>query len=642
MRFALPFALLLAFVCAPAMAGNTNARQMLARADAAFVQGQPRTAKIELLNATAAEPGNAVAWMYLARVCLALSDGPGTEDALDRALALGYARGNTLHFRAHALLLEGKPQQAFDTAAPDAVAPGFRGYAARMRARALAMLGDTAGAAREFGAALAMLPKDTGLWMDVSRFRMATGEQAGAIEASGFALRYGGRNAAALVLKGILVRDQYGLRAALPWFDKALAIDRFDIDAQLERAATLGEMGWTNAMLKQTRDVLVLDPDNARAFYLQAAMAARARNFGLARTLLQRTGGVFDTSPAMVLLRAVIAYQEGNVQEAIDGLSGLLDQQPNNAKVRRLLAAAQWQAADSEAVVATLTPLADQADADSYALTLIGRAYEALGYRDTAAAYLDRAALYPRGFAPLPVESSTIDELRAAALDGDAAHRASLIRALLMSGAGEEALAQALSLQRDNPGAPDAYVLVGDVLDRNGRYAEAAETYRRAANLRFSEAVALRLVDTLRKGGQPLAAQQVLLLFVQQNPANVPARLLYADMMMARGSFLEAGRTLERIHRQRGYADVATTNNLAWCYFGVQRPLLAEAAAKRAYAMTPANASVSNSYGWLIYRTGGNRNDALALLVQARDQAPGWRSPTAHMEQILADRHSGG
>jgi tetratricopeptide (TPR) repeat protein len=211
-----------------------------------------------------------------------------------------------------------------------------------------------------------------------------------------------------------------------------------------------------------------------------------------------------------------------------------------------------------------------------------------------------------------------------------------------MSGAGEEALAQALSLQRDNPGAPDAYVLVGDVLDRNGRYAEAAETYRRAANLRFSEAVALRLVDTLRKGGQPLAAQQVLLLFVQQNPANVPARLLYADMMMARGSFLEAGRTLERIHRQRGYADVATTNNLAWCYFGVQRPLLAEAAAKRAYAMTPANASVSNSYGWLIYRTGGNRNDALALLVQARDQAPGWRSPTAHMEQILADRHSGG
>src|SRR3546814_16907961 len=98
-------------------------------------------------------------------------------------------------------------------------------------------------------------------------------------------------------------------RSALPWFRKALAIDRNNVPALGEYAATLGEIGRTRQMLALTRKMIALDPGNPRAFFRQAAMAARARNYDLARKLLQRTGGSMDGVPAVMLLTGVLHYR---------------------------------------------------------------------------------------------------------------------------------------------------------------------------------------------------------------------------------------------------------------------------------------------------------------------------------------------
>src|SRR3546814_9428223 len=80
-------------------------------------------------------------------------------------------------------------------------------------------------------------------------------------------LRINPRNVDAIIFRGTLIRDQYGLRAALPWFRKALAIDRNNVPALGEYAATLGEIGRTRQMLALTRKMIALDPGNPRAFF---------------------------------------------------------------------------------------------------------------------------------------------------------------------------------------------------------------------------------------------------------------------------------------------------------------------------------------------------------------------------------------
>jgi predicted Zn-dependent protease len=136
----------------------------------------------------------------------------------------------------------------------------------------------------------------------------------------------------AITLRGELTRSQYGLAAALPWFDRALELDEDNLSARLEKAATLGDMGRMKEMLAETRRVLEIAPNQPMAYYLQAMLAARARKFDLARSLYQKTGGALDTQPAGMLLASAIEFQTGAVEQAVTRLERLVALQPRTAR----------------------------------------------------------------------------------------------------------------------------------------------------------------------------------------------------------------------------------------------------------------------------------------------------------------------
>ena len=73
-------------------------------------------------------------------------------------------------------------------------------------------------------------------------------------------------------------------------------------------------------------------------------LAARARDFNLARSLWNRTRGAFDDTPAGMLLLSAIDFETGNEEQAAQRLARLVADQPNNRRARRLLAAAQLAA----------------------------------------------------------------------------------------------------------------------------------------------------------------------------------------------------------------------------------------------------------------------------------------------------------
>jgi len=593
------------------------------RGAAAFEAGDIRTARVELLNALQADPNDKAARVLQARVALALGDGVAAESEVARARQAGVPAAETAHLVAHARLLQDDPRGALREAA--GAAPAHLAYAQRIAGRAHMALGDNGNADAAFRRALAAGPNDSQVWTDVARFRRSNGDLAGAIEAADRAAAAGPRNVEALILRGELTRGQYGLAAAIPWFDRALEVDPDNVGALLERAATYADMGRMGEMLADSRKVLQLTGGHPRAYCLQVVLAARARNFPLARRLWNRTNGAYDNTPAGMLLISAIDFETGNEEQAARRLTALVQRQPGNRRARRLLAAAQWRMNDPAAVVATLRPLADRPDADAYALSLIGRALTRTGDAEGAALYLARAASpQPAALAALdaPGEGEFARLRRAAeASPDDGPTQVRLISALLGRGGNDEALERARRLQAANPGVPEVHMLVGDALGLRGDHLAAADQYRHAANLAFTEGVAMRLIGALQRGGRSAAADDVLTLFVQQNPRSVPGLILTASRAMQAEDWPGAIAIYESLRRRLGDNDATILNNLAWAYSEAGDLASAVPLARRAWSLDRDNPATADTLGWLLFKA-GRRAEGLALLERAARGAP--------------------
>jgi cellulose synthase operon protein C len=593
------------------------------RGMAAFGAGDMRTARVEFLNALQADPDDKAARIMQARVHLALGDGVAAESEIARARRAGAPESETAHLLAHAKLLQGDARAALAEAA--GAAPAHEAYAARMRGRAWMAIGDSGQARAAFDRALVVAPNDSDVWTDIGRFRRANGDVAGALEATDRAVAANRRNAEALTLRGELTRTQYGLAASLPWFDRALEVDEGHVTALLERAITYGDMGRMSDMLGDAREVHRLTGGHPTAYYLEAMLAARARNFRLARGLWNRTNGAFDNTPAGMLLLSAIDFETGNEEQAAQRLSRLVADQPNNRRVRRLLAAAQWRAGDAAAAAASLRPIADLPDADAYSLSLMARALERQGDTIAASLYFARAARpQPGALAALdPLSDGDFAAVRRAAADNprDGPAQVRLISALLARGNGNEALQRARRLQEQNPGVPETHILVGDALGVRGDFAGAVQYYRRAANLAFTEGVAMRLIEALQRSNQGQAADNVLRLFVAQNPRNVPALVMLAGREMQAANWPAAIEIYEGLRRRLGNNDATILNNLAVAYSESGELDRAVPLARRAWALNEDNPATADTLGWLLFRS-GRRAEGLALLEQAARGVP--------------------
>lgn len=583
-----------------------------------------------LLLASAAMAGPAEDRLRAARAAIDWGDGIAAAAELDRAAEAGVRPRSLATLRAEAAIADGRADDAIRTLAH---APAT-GEAARVRAVALALAGEDQAAAASFATAMRLSPDSARMWTDVARFRQDAADMAGAEAAIDRAVQLAPGHSAALVVKGELVRARYGLAAAVGWFDRAIARDPGNRAALLARAATLGELGRTREMLADTRAVLAQQPKDPTALYLQAALAARAGRSELARRLLMRRA-VPDDTPAALLLSAVVDLRTGNVEQAIGSLRRLLADQPLNGRARRLLALSLWRDGDPAATLAALDPILTGAEADSWSLTLAARAHERLGDRAATAALLDRAAI--PAAAPIHGDASRLPGLRATATaaGGAAEPRVALIRELLATGGLDEALVEARALALSNSGVPDAWVLLGDALAAGGRDGDATEAYRRAANLGFSEPVAMRLIAALRRAGRAQSAAAVLATYLAQNPRSVPARRLQAEALMLAGDWAGAARVLQELRATLGPRDTVIANNLAWALFNARRPAPALALLDAARAMAPANPALAYSAGWMRHAT--RRAGGIALLEQAAQQVPG----SAFVRQRLAAARRG-
>ncbi len=547
----------------------------------------------------AAPPESAEALIARARDALARGDGIDAEVRLKQAQSVGASREAIAARMGEAMLDQDQPAKAREWLGPGKFAPADAAYGFRMLGRLERLSGNLPAAGRAYDRAIGLAPKDPLLWVDVGYLRYAGGEHLLALDAANYALQLDPGNVRALEFRGRIVRDQWGLEAALPWFEAALERDPDDIAVLGDYAETLGDIGRAGDMLAVTRKMLTLDGGNAKALLLQATLAARAGNGSLARALLNKAGKKLDGVPARMLLDGVIELSSGNNLLAVQALDRLASLQPANPHAQALLAKATYASGDFKGVVRRFGPLAARGDASPYLLTVVARAHEVLGQRDLAAPLLQRAAeATDRPFRPVPENLP--------------------IGAMLAEQDNSAAEATAERLRAISPGSADAQAQAGDVQLTLGRAAAAVERYRLVARVRMPESLLSRLVAALGLAGQGNAAAVLVETSLAQTPSSRVAARLAAGHAAGQGDWPRAAQLLDHLRQSGGARDVRLLADLALAQLRDGDAETAEKTAREAYRLQPANPAAATAWGMSLARLKQRPEDARALLDKAR------------------------
>ncbi len=589
-----------------------------------FAKGDFRAARVEVVNAIQNNPKSADALILQARIALALFDGTTAQTALERAVKLGQPKSNLAHLFGHAMWLQDKLDEANAQLSDPEIPNINKAYASRILGRVHMDRGDFAAAQEAFDVALQLAPQDSQTWTDLARLRFVSADQKGSIEAVEHALRLDANNVRAIEVRGRLMRSQYGVVAALPWFERGLQISPNDVPLLEEYALTLGDAGRYRDMLMQARKIIGLDGDNSKAFYMQAVLAARAGNCELSKRILPRASSAFTELPGPMLLDAICEFELGNFNRAVDRFQRLLAVQPNNRHVRIMLAMAMYRAGDPFDALDTIRLVAARQDTDSYSLMLAARAFGASDQPKRAIDPLNDASVATIRMAQPLAETMSLaeaaDEVRRNT--GDARAVLPYIRLLLANGDTAIALDEATRLQAANPGVAEAHLLVGDVHAARENYAEALIAYQKAQAIAFTEPVMLRVVDALARTGNENGAAQTLSAYLAFNPVNLTALRLAGYRNLDSRQWTTAIALLERVRSRLGYNDSILLANLARAYSGAGKHDDAVNYAETAYRIAPANPLVTVSYGRVLLKARKRPKAAAELLQKAANMMP--------------------
>ena len=586
----------------------------LERGRAALAAGDYRSARVDFIAVLADAPGDIATRIDLARALNRLERGVEAERQLVRARELGAGDAAVRIELARAQLVQDRAADALATLR-GAVPVAEQAQAMIIAGKANYRLGRAGAAERAF--ALATAAGDAEAYVAAARWRLAEQDMLQAEDAATEAWRRAPRSPEALLVRADVVLARAGPVAALPWYEAALEAQPSHLGALIGHAAALGASGRATEMLVPLRRAADLEPNNPRILYLQAAIAARGGEPALARTLLNRIRGVEADRPGVLMLRAANELILDAPVAARNAAARLLELQPDNRAARRLLALALAREDNIRGVIEVIDPITTRADADPWSLLMLSRAFAGMDWQADIAQPLDRAGLLTRGD-PAPLtggDGSTVSSDPRAAIPA--------IRAQLAGGQAESALRLATVLADANPGVAQARMLVGDAALAMGDTGAAILHFRAAANLRFDEAAALRLVGALARSGDRSGAAEAIDAFMARWPENVAALRVAAAMAGEGGDWAAAEGLLDTALARTGPNDVLLLTQLARARIEQGDAEGAIDPARRAYRLLPANATVSGVYGRALALSGeGDGRDAADLLLKAVRLAP--------------------
>jgi len=544
------FLIVLAALVFSVMSGGCtkSADSFIDSAKAHLTKGRDREAAIELKNALATQPDHAEANFLLGRLLLKVGNPIDAQNALNKALKLGYSPAAVTPVLAESLLEMERYIEALETLKLSAdFDRKAMAKVAVLRGKAYLGQGALLDARTQFQLAISDLPTEAGLGL--VRLSVATNDRKGAQNQLDALIESDPKNADAWVARGELLRGEGRTDDALKSFRKALEVAPDHVVAMLSEAVVLvttGDLEGGRALIERATKIAPLKPmlEFARAF-----LALKEKRYEDTRAALQRLLEVIPTHAPALLLAGALDFSTEQYELAQNAYVAYLANNPGNPYARKMLAATMLAKGQPRLAVNVLEPVLDGSQ-DPELIAIAGRAYLTMGRIPRAIELLQRAL----GITPNNADLRTslgLSQLAAGQRSQAMANFEAAIslkpkmaradHALTMMLIADRQLARAEKVAMDLvdrlPDVPDGPMLMGAVQLARKDDAAARASFERALSMNptfFAAAEALADID--RREGKPDALRQRMEAILARDTQHFESLLVLARLDLEEGS----------------------------------------------------------------------------------------------------------
>lgn len=382
-------------------------------------------------------------------------------------------------------------------------------------------------------------------------------------------------------------------------------------------------------------NVIARDPDNIDARTLQTDNWMAKGEIKQAVDGLERLDRTYPNSSIIKYKLAGAYLQNNNRVQAATALNQSIAANPNYLEPNLLLGELNLRNGNPQPVVAAMSELLTTQPGLVKAQLLLADAYRALGRLDEAAGvFRDQIKAAPRAALPqlflgiVLRQQKKIDEARAAfekasELDPRELSPAEQLIDLDLSAGNYEAAAQRVQSQlQKTPQVAAAHFMEAKVYFAQGKWDQAEVAVQKTLDLdpSFSRAYDLLVSTYITSNKLPEAMKQLEAL-LSKTPNNTQALMVSALIYEKRSDFPKARDAYEKVLSITPDA-AAALNNLAFIYAEQLNQLdKASELAGKARILLPADPSIADTAGWILYKQ-GDYQQAVALLQESATKLP--------------------
>lgn len=401
--------------------------------------------------------------------------------------------------------------------------------------------------------------------------------------------------------------------AARKSLEKALALDPKFFSAAANLARLDLKEGNPDAARGRYLKLLEADKRNVQAMLALADLAA---SNALEKEQVDWLTQAIKSDPrALQAHTRLVGYylSKNEKNKALSLAKDAVSQSQDNPDALALLGATQLATGENKAALATFTTLARKAPTSAFAHYQLAMAE--LAANNTAAAY------------------SALEKALQLRPDYSQAQDA-LIRLQLANAKPDAALALARQIQARQPNSPFGFDREADIHFSQKRYTQAGKGYQQAIDRGAGTASLIKLHRALVLSGDGKMAEQRMSAWINRYPKDGKARAYAAQHYMSTGRNKEAIAQYVEIQRQTPN-NILVLNNLAYLYHS-EKDRRALAIAEQALKLTPDNATIQDTLGWILVEQEGQARRGLDLLRKAIAKAPGQATMRYHYAVALA------
>jgi tetratricopeptide (TPR) repeat protein len=399
---------------------------------------------------------------------------------------------------------------------------------------------------------------------------------------------------------GFTYEQQKKYDEAIAAYKKAVEMDNENLDAQRGLAQNLLNDNQLTAALSQYKSIADADPQDAQAYMRIADIYRRQGKFEQAMAALDKAETLVQDSIEIPYHRSILLEAQGRWEEAATLLQGLLTKteraagsyatgEKNNRGVfLERLGNVYREMGKSQLAVDTFRKMTELGDESA------SRGYQQIveTYRD-AKQWPEATAAAKEGTLKLP-EDRGLKQMYAAQL-ADSGHP-------------DDAIAQLQAMLKGSQEDRETYVALAQVNSRLRRWKEAEEAIKQADKLSktqeekdFVAFIAGSIYERQKKYDQ---AEEMFRRVLANSPDNAVALNYLGYMLADRGTRLEEA--LRMIHQavQLDPQNGAYLDSLGWAYFRLGKYEQAEESLRKAVERVPNDATIHDHLGDLYHKTG--------------------------------------